>query len=92
MPYLFRGGWKVFGLLFLWIGKVVFFSGFICLFFVCCKFYCPLLLCLDYCMDSLFSLYYLKKGTLLFMKRIGVWVPEADKCLDEVVDRHSLQI
>ena len=25
-------------------------------------------------------------------KRIGVWVPEADKCLDEVVDRHSLQI
>ena len=38
------------------------FSGFICLFFVCCKFYCPLLLCLDYCMDSLFSLYCLKKG------------------------------
>ena len=56
----------------------------------CCKFYCPLLLCLDYCMDLLFSLYCLKKGALLFMKRIGVWVPEADKCLDEVVDRHSL--
>ena len=25
-------------------------------------------------------------------KRIGVWVPEADKCLGEMVDRHSLQI
>ena len=47
------------------------FSGFICLFFVCCKFYCPLLLCLDYCMDSLFSLYCLKKGAQLFMKGLG---------------------
>ena len=39
--------------------------------FFCCEFYCPLLLCLDYCMDSLFSLYCLKKGALLFIKGLG---------------------
>ena len=38
MPYLFRGGQKVFGLLFLWIGKVVFFFFFQALFiFFCCE-------------------------------------------------------
>ena len=57
-----------------------------------CKFYCPLLLCLDYYIDLLFLLYCLKKGALLFIKRIKMWMPEANKYLGEMVDRHSLQI
>ena len=44
-------------------------------------------------MDSLLSLYCLKKGALLFTRVISRGgVPEADKCLGEMVDEHSLQI
>ena len=62
-------GRKSLGFCFYGLEKLFFFQALFA--FFCCEFYCPLLLCLDYCMDLLFSLYCLKKGALSFIKGLG---------------------
>ena len=106
MPYLFRGGQKVFGLLFLWIGKVVFFfrlylsffvvdqkscfSGFICLFFWLLQILLSFITIFGLLYGFIVFIVLFEERCLVVYERIRMWVPEVDKCLGEVVDRYSL--